>query len=605
MSGLIYRIAMSEPNTHLFEVEVALADAPAGVIFRMPAWTPGSYLVREYSRHVQDVTALDRDGVALDVAKIDKASWKVLGLAEGGAVTLRYRVYAHDLTVRTSHLTGAHGYFNGASVFMCPEGFADAAATLEVTPYGEWTCSIALPQLEGPGFRYAVEDFDQLVDSPGECGTHREITFEAAGVNHRWAVWGPGAEQWHGPDGARALGDVKTLIETEVALFGDLPADVEDYLFIVHLKPERGGGLEHKNSQTIHVSSDALREPKDYEDFLTLVAHEYFHVWNVKRIRAEHLGPFDYSREAYTPLLWMMEGITAFYDTMIPARAGLIAPDRYLELLGERLATCRNKPGRGVRSLEQSSYDAWIKLYHRDENTDNTAVSYYLKGELAIACLDLHLRAVSDGERSFDDVMRLLWMRQKETGAAIRPGDVADLFQAATGVDLTSQLAVWVEGTDDLPLESLLQAIGLEVTPSWKAKASAKPFGPKPDPAGRPWLGITTQQRASGGTFVATVRTDGPASGANLYPDDELVAVDGRRVGADWDDRMKVYDVGDEVELLVFRRKAQQTARVTLAQRPADTFSVSLAQEGPSGAHKTALSAWLGARASELWDKGE
>jgi len=599
---LTYRIAMSEPHTHLFEVEVALKDAPAGVIFRMPAWTPGSYLIREYCRHVQDVSAVGAGGQTLDVAKVDKAGWKVHGLREPGDVTFRYRVYAFDLTVRTSHLTGTHGYFNGASVFVCPEGFAAQASTLEVVPYDDWTVSIALPQLDGAGFRYAVEDFDQLVDSPGECGTHKEIHFEAAGVNHRWAVWGPGAEEWHTERGTKALQDVTKLIEAEVELFGDLPEDVQDYLFIVHLKPERGGGLEHKNSQTIHLSSDALREPKDYEDFLTLVAHEYWHVWNVKRIRAERLGPFNYAEEAYTPLLWMMEGITAFYDTMIPARAGLITPQRYLEVLGERLGMCRNRPGRKVRSLEENSYDAWIKLYRRDENTDNTSVSYYLKGEIAVACFDLHLRNVTDGAKSFDDIMRLLWTREKETGEAIPPSEVGALFEQATGVDLSEQLAAWVAGTDDLPLERYLEALGLSVEPSWKKKHKAKPFadGSPDDEAPGPWLGIKTSQ-SGGKTMVSNVRSDGPSAKANVYAGDELVAIDGRRVGSDWDGRMKVYEVGDAVELLLFRRKMQQTAKVTLAERPAESFKVKLADKAPSDATKAALTAWIGARAPELW----
>lgn len=601
---LAYRIAMPDPHTHLFEVEVTLRGAEPGAIFRMPAWTPGSYLIREYARHVQDVVARTDDGKDLRVNKVDKAGWRVTGFDGPTDVRLSYRVYAHDLTVRTSHLTGTHGYFNGACVFVCPEGLAAEPSTLEVVPWGDWTVSIGLPRLDEPGFRFAVDDFDQLVDSPGECGSHQEIHFEAAGVNHRWAVWGPGAEQWHSEAGRRALEDVTKLIEIEADLFGGLPADVEDYLFIVHLLPSRGGGLEHKNSQTIHLSSDALRNADDYEDFLTLVAHEYWHVWNVKRIRASGLGPFNYSEEAYTPLLWMMEGITAFYDTMIPARAGLIAPDRYLRLLGKRLATCRNTPGRQVRSLEENSYDAWIKLYRRDENTGNTSVSYYLKGELAVVCMDLHIRQQTGGQRSFDDIMRLLWRRQKETGAAIAPEEVAGLFEQATGVDLTEQLNAWVAGTDDLPMEDYLATIGVSVEGDWKALPKPKPLGDSEAKRPSPWLGITTSQQA-GSTVVATVRSDGPCAQANVYPGDELVAIDGRRVDGSWDQRLAVYEVGDEVELLLFRRKSQCVARVVLSDRPPESFKLSLADDLPSADVQAKLIAWLGPQAPELWTQAD
>lgn len=606
MPRLTFTIAMPQPHTHLFEVAVTLRDAPADTTFRMPAWTPGSYLIREYCRHVQDVSAVGADGAALVCEHVAKAEWVVRQPAPG-AITLRYRVYAHDLTVRTSHLTGTHGYFNGANVFMCPEGFADERAILEVQPFGNWGVSVALPAApttpvpDFPAFRYAVESFDQLVDSPVECGTHREIHFEAAGVNHRWAVWGPGAEQWHTERGARALADVAAMIETEVALFGDLPESVEDYLFIVHLLPTRGGGLEHKNSQTLGVASDALKDPVAYEDFLTLVAHEYFHIWNVKRIRVQGLGPFDYSKEAYTPLLWMMEGITAFYDTMIPARTGLIEPKRYLEILGEKLATCRSYPGRHIRSLEESSFDAWVKLYRPDENTRNTAVSYYLKGELAIMCLDLHIRHATQGARSFDDIMRTLWVRQKETGAAIAPGDVVGLFKDATGLDLSEQLTAWVGGHEDLPLEGYLAQAGLKVSPTWKKQHPAHSLELTQAETPAPWMGLLTKQD-NGNTVIATVRSDGPAAGANIYPGDELVAIDGRRVvGGDWGDRLKVFEPGDVVRVLLFRRRTQVEAEVTLGARPVDKFVIGMPAGGPTEVTLAEMRGWFGGFAESLW----
>lgn len=593
--AVLYGIAMHQPTTHRFEVRIEVPNPPApGIRFRMPAWTPGSYLIREFSRHVEEVRATDRAGIPVPCRKVDKATWEVE--SGGEAVVLRYQVYAHDLTVRTSHLDASHGFFNGGNVFFRVEGLDHAPSELVVTPPEGWIVSTGLPRIGTGAWRFAVADFDDLVDSPVECGPHTEHRFSIGGVSHRWVFWGEGNQ-----DLERVLRDVQRIGEQEIALFGDLPADVDDYLFICHLQERWNGGLEHRNSQVIGVQQLCFRDPREYERFLTLVAHEYFHLWNVKRIRAAGLGPFDYDSEVYTPLLWMMEGITAYYDTLIPTRAGLISTERYLAIVGERLAQLRAVPGRFVQSLEASSFDAWIKLYRRDENTENSTISYYLKGEVAVMALDLHIRHETGGERSFDDVMRTLWARQKKTGQAIEPGEVAGLIAQATGVDCQRELGAWIQEPGDIALEELLGKLGVEAEGSWKerhgpwdGRVPAKGDDDEAVPAA--WLGLSTETRG-GRIHIQSVRTDGPCHLADVCAGDEWVALEGYRVQqGTWKSRLALWAPGDRVRLTLFRRQRLLESEVVLAHRPHDTYEVK-ASDDVDDHIRSLRDGWLGSLA--------
>ena len=595
MSRVTCRISMPDLNRHLYTVEMHVVEPEAETVFRMPVWTPGSYLVREYARHVENVTAWGDEGVAIPVRKRDKAAWEVESKGHG-SVTLAYQVYAYDLTVRTSHLDATHGYFNGANVFAFPEGYEASPIGLEVTPPEGWSVSVALPRqpLTDDGVhRFWAVDFDELVDSPVECGPHEEVLFNAGGITHRWVSWGE-----PGFDIAPLLGDVTAIIDEEIALFGELPADVDDYLFIAHVQDRRNGGLEHKKSQTIGIDRRTLHHAKSYEDFVTLVAHEYFHLWNVKRIRPQGLGPFDYSQENYTPLLWMMEGFTGYYDTLIPVRAGLISVPRYLEILGERIAALRSTPGRHVRSLEQSSFDAWIKLYRPDANTKNTAVSYYLKGELVALLLDLTIRLRSQGASSLDDVMRFLWVRQRDTGAAIDPADVNHIFQEATGCDLTAELDAWVRDVSDLPFASRLADAGLAFEGRWKKTYDRTRLEGGAKKEAGPWLGLTTVT-AKGRAQVSTIRSDSPAADASVYVGDELIAIDDIRVDSEsWKGALSLRQPGDVVTLTLARRKRLVRTEVTLAQAPHDAVEVKIATS-LSDTQRGLLETWFGQSLSE------
>ena len=327
-----YRVTPSSPHEHLFLVEATFqADGPLDLW--MPAWTPGSYLVREYARHVQDFTASDGAGEPLRVERLDKATWRVHG---SGQVRVRYRVYANDLTVRTNHLDGSHGFFNGAALFVTSDAHRGQGCRLELRAPPSWRVFCALPERDGGLY---ARDFDELVDSPVEMGPDSSFSFLAAGKPHEVAIWGQGEL-----DPALVAEDLKTLCEAETRLFGELAC--ERYLFIVLLTDRGRGGLEHANCCTLLLPRTGFRPRKAYEEFLALAAHEYFHLWNVKRIAPRALLPFDYRREGYTTLLWAMEGITSYYDTLLLRRAGFIDAARYLSKLGEVITSVESVPRR-------------------------------------------------------------------------------------------------------------------------------------------------------------------------------------------------------------------------------------------------------------------
>ncbi|NTU78187.1 MAG: M61 family metallopeptidase, partial [Chloroflexales bacterium] len=415
---ITYIIGMPAPHTHLFHLAVELDGlAEPYVDLVLPSWTPGSYMVRDYARHVQAFAAQAPDGAALAWRKIAKDTWRV-ETAGATKLTARYQVYANDLTVRTSHLDGSHGYFNGATVFMyAPGRTAEQMRLIIETPAG-WQVSSGLTPLRGDAVvaeprperhLFTVVDYDELIDCPVECGAQRLLSFTVDGITHQIAIWGRGNE-----DEARLVADTRRIVEAQRDFFGGLP--YSHYSFILHLTDGKGGGLEHRNSVTNQIDRWSFRPERSYERYLSLTSHELFHVWNVKRLRPAPLGPFNYRAENYTRLLWLMEGATSYYDELLLVRAGLMRPERFFEILADEIVKLQSQPGRHLQSVEQSSFDAWIKLYRPDEYSANSSISYYLKGSLVCMLLDMKIRAATGGARSLDDVMRLLFARYPLSG---------------------------------------------------------------------------------------------------------------------------------------------------------------------------------------------
>lgn len=588
MSAVRYRLAMPEPHTHLLEVEVRVPAGRAPLELVMPSWTPGSYLMREFPRNVQDFAAETERGEPLAWRKLDKNRWRI-DAAPTDLVVARYRVYANELTVRTSHLDASHAHVNGASVFMYAEGREREPLELSVEAPEGWRISTSL---EPTGeVRFRADSFDELVDSPLEIGTHELIEWEQEGKEHAFAIWG----RAHHPH-PKLLEDTKRIVAAASKMFGGLP--YERYLFILHLVPTGRGGLEHASSTVLQMPRDTF-EGEQYESLLALIAHEFFHVWNAKRIRPEPLGPFDYTRENYTRNLWVVEGFTTYYTDLLLVRAGVMKPERYLERLAEAIARHEALPGRRHQSLEESSFDTWIRFYRPDAHTPNAQVSYYQKGALVALMLDMEIRRATRNQRSLDDLMRLLWERYGEQDAGF-PEDttagIQKLAEEVCGEPLGDFFARYVRGTEELEVARALEVVGVgsgSGSASESAGDSPSPSSPaSPDSPSHPTgglagtvaaperpsdavvqetrLGLRTSD-ASGRVRAANVLAGSTGYSAGLNAGDEIIAVDGLRVGngRELTARVRGRAEGERVSLALFRRDELMTLEVEVGGEPA------------------------------------
>ena len=583
-----YRVAIPEPTTHFVHVEATYEGVAAGPVeLSMAAWTPGSYLVRDYARHVEGVEAFGADGAALPVTKAAKATWVVQ--ATGTTVRVRYRVWAHELTVRTSHVDASHAFLNGAPTFLWHAPLASAPHEVELVLPAGWTVVTALAA-DGPRFR--ARDLDELIDSPIHAGPGEVHTFEAGGVPFRLALWGRPDGRPVPPldpkaDGAASRAPIPALIEDTqkivaayVAILGPLP--IPRYDVILMLAPGAYGGLEHRASTALLSTPYAFATRKGYEELLELVSHEFFHLWNVKRLRPRALGPFDYTRENYTRGLWVMEGWTSYYDRHVVRRAGLVTAKRYLESVAEDFGKMVATPGRTKQSIEESSFDAWIKLYRPDENSVNSTVSYYLKGGLVVLALDLELRRRAGGKH-LDDALRALVARYGEAPHGFEDDAVQAEIERVCGVDVGETFARAVRGREDPPLARELEACGLTLR--------AAPD--KDDDAPAPWLGVTTRGD-HGRAVIKEAIEGGPGHAVGLAAGDELVALDGFKLAAgDVDARLKGRKAGDAVRLTLFRRDELLDVTITLAARPPAKWEI-VAVDAPDAEQAARYLAWLG-----------
>jgi predicted metalloprotease with PDZ domain len=475
-AAIHYRVEVADVHAHLFQVTLTIAQPTAQQRLSLPVWIPGSYLVREFSKNLQKLAA-SQGRRALAAQQLDKCSWQVNCRADQPLV-LRYQVYAFDNSVRTAWLDAARGFFNGTSLFLRVEGQEDTPHTMELVSspsmpaIADWSVATGLtPQkITRRGFgTYRASSYDALVDGPVEMGTFWSGTFTACGVPHRFVVAGAPASF----DGERLLADTQKICAAEIRFWhgpdarkrgGNKPPHA-NYLFMLNATHDGYGGLEHRNSTALICTRKDLprlgsdKPTEGYTTLLGLISHEYFHTWNVKRLRPIELTQIDYTRENYTPLLWFFEGFTSYYDDLLLRRAGLIDDAGYLKLLNKAINQVLQTPGRTVQSVAQSSFDAWVKYYRQDENTPNATVSYYTKGSLVALCLDLTLRA--QGPHTLDDVMRALWQRCQ--GGPLTEADLLAVLQTLTGRSFAKEIASWVHSTDELPVRELLEQHGLTV----------------------------------------------------------------------------------------------------------------------------------------------
>jgi len=594
---VFYHLQPGDPAAHVFTVACRIQSPdPDGQIFTLPAWAPGSYLIREFARHFLTVEVVTENGPKT-VQKLDKARWRAP--AVDGPLLLRARVYAFDLSVRGAYLDRDHGFVNGFCLFLRPEGRHDRPCAVQVDPpegVDGWQLATSMRRISGGELEFgafAASDYDELIDQPLLMGQLARAGFEVSGVPHELILQGcPDA------DLDRVCTDLGEICAAQAELFGG-PLPMSRYAFLTTVLNNGYGGLEHRDSCALIASRGDLpragREPpaERYRRFLGLCSHEYFHLWNVKRLRPAELTPYALDRENYTRQLWLFEGITSYYDDLMLARSGVITSDEYLEMLGRSLTRVYRSRGRRLQSLEDASFDAWIKFYRQDENAPNALVSYYTKGAMVALALDLELRLQTDGRCSLDDVMRALW-QEYGSGSGVPQGAFERIAEDCSGLRLDEFFDQYLRGTADPPIGILLAQFAVRLR--LRAAESAKDVGGKA--GGRedrplPWLGITIRAD-EGRVTVGSVLSDGPGLEAGLCAGDEIVAIGGERCRpAAYDEMLDGLTDGEPVSLHVFRRDDLRQLKLRPARPPRDTAWLEVDDEADDASRERRL-AWLG-----------
>jgi predicted metalloprotease with PDZ domain len=528
----------------------------------MPVWIPGSYKVRDFARNVQEF-----DAGRLPWKKLDKNTWRV-ETRGANRIDVTYAVYAYELTVRTSHVDADHAYLNGPSVFMYVDGRRAEPHSLAIKA-GRWSVATGLSKGTAPSY-------DALVDCPIEVSAFRRKMFRVQGKPHEFVAHGAGNY-----DLSRLTSDATKIVTQASKIFGKLPYD--RYVFLLHTHPSGGGGLEHSNSCSLQTQPLAFRPQENYERVLSLIAHEFFHLWNVKRIIPANLWPFRYDAESYTELLWVMEGVTSYYSPILCARAGLLPVKNYFKYLAKKVQAYREKPGRLVQSLAESSFNTWIHLYQPSEHSINAQISYYEKGELVGLLLDLELRRRG---ASLDLVMRRLFTEFAMKGRGIGESDVQDIVEEVGGSSFAAFFRDYVHGVKELPFEQVLRSAGLELTRA-----------PVKDDSGlngsKPYLGILLQKQPEK-VVVQNVLTGTPAAKAGLSAFDEIVAVDGIKATPEaWDRQIAERKPGSEVEFTLFRNHVLRNVVVKLGRQANLEYKL-VPSKKLKAIQKKRLTDWLG-----------
>ena len=572
-AAIAYSIVGHDLAAHLFHVTLTVdAPAPDGQVFALPAWIPGSYMIREFSRNIVRISA-ESNGEPVALTKLDKHTWQAApqksALKEPAPLTLHYEVYAWDLSVRAAHLDQNHAFFNGTSVFLRVLGQEDQPHVVDIQRPGDaaaqtWRVATSLPELKAKryGFgTYIAANYDELIDHPVEQGDFALATFKAHGIPHDIVISG----RVPNLDLARLSADLKRICETQIAFFEpkSKQAPMDRYVFMTLAVGDGYGGLEHRASTALICARADLPSTtatsKDISDgylqYLGLCSHEYFHTWNVKRIKPAAFAPYDLQVENYSPLLWLFEGFTSYYDDLMLVRAGVIAEPAYFKLLGKTINSVLRGSGRTKQSVADSSFDAWGKYYRQDENAPNAIISYYTKGSLIGLALDLSIRAKTGGKKSLDDVMRALWHRYgrdfyKGGGRGVTPAEVEALFDEISGGRFKPFFDKYIRGTEDVPLAKMLAPFGIKYTDERKSS--------------KPSLDANIG-RDGNDCKLSSVHENGAAHLAGLSAGDLLVAIDGLRVTAtNLETLLSRYGVGSNVEVHAFRRDELMTFSMTL-----------------------------------------
>ncbi|MDB4480805.1 PDZ domain-containing protein [bacterium] len=641
-TALQYTVDLEDARNHYLTIKVVVPVVSDTTELMMAVWTPGSYLVREYARNIDSMTVTSGDR-ELEFEKIRKNRWLVetKGIK---SFEVSYRLYCNEMSVRTNWVGNQYAMINGAPTFITVPDRLDQQHEVQLLLPRNWTRSAtSLKSVGDNPHRFVAENFDELVDSPIVAGNVSVYPFVVGGIEHQLVNVGESG-YW---DGTKAATDLKKIVEAHQEMWGVVPYD--RYMFI-NMIVESGGGLEHDNSSVLMTSRWSFRDRGRYKSWLSLASHEFFHTWNIRRLRPKSLVTYDYENEVYTDSLWIAEGITSYYEDLALLRAGLLSRSEFLSRLSGDVEGVQRTGGRKLQSLKDSSYDAWIKYYRPDENSSNTRISYYSKGAVAAFLLDARIRKLTKGEKSLDDLMRKLFADYVTTGYT------TDEFRAAAselaGEDLSDWFASVIDSTDELDYSDI-EAIG--VIPPYKKSATkatkesdkkesdkkesdkkesdkkesdkkesdkkesdkkeldkkdegtkvlaglsglkdrlASAVGVKARTStsrGRPYLGFRTSA-ADGIVKVTSVKPNSPASDVGINIEDEVIAVNGFRITSSVDSRLSQYEVGDELEILISRRGQLMTLNLTIGQLESSSYRLRFVSR-PSKEQRRQLDLWL------------
>ena len=577
-----YSIKPGKPEAHLYQVSCKITTPdPQGQIVYMPAWIPGSYMIRDFAKNIVQISAHDDKG-QVKLEKLDKQTWHCAPCS--GALVIEYEVYAWDLSVRTAHLDTGHAYYNGSSVFLAVKGQEQQACCVDIQPptgpqYQDWrvatTLSRQTAKLYGFGL-YQAKDYDELIDHPVEMANFTLATFEAGGVPHDIIITGI-----HRADMDRLCHDLQKICQTHIDMFGTLPK-MERYQFLIMAVGAAYGGLEHRSSTSLLCSRNDLplknqTEPtEEYIAFLGLCSHEYFHTWNIKQIKPAAFMPYDLQQESYTRQLWAFEGITSYYDDLGLLRSGLITVERYLELLAQTATRVWRGRGRFKQSTSESSLDAWAKFYKQDENAPNAIVSYYTKGALLALAVDILIQKNSNYAKSLDDLMRHLWNEFGKPQVGVPEGHIEQLASEFAGIDLSDFFSRCLHGTEDIPMDELLAEMGVCFT--LRPADNMDDKGGKPAKTSQPVAGLGARFiNTNGSVQISHVFDNGPAQQAGLSANDIIVAIDKLKVDkASIDKTLASYPPGSQITVHAFRRDELMELSVILQVSEDNTCVIGL-----------------------------
>ena len=572
-SPISHTLRMPAPQTHYVEVTTridvsALPAKQAFVDFKMAAWTPGSYLIREFARNVEGVHA-DAAGLKVEVNKINKNTWRVAIPPAAKSIEIHYSVYAFEMSVRTSFVDDSHAYINPGSVFLYVDAFAKTPQSLSIIPFAAFK-TVSTAMKETAHFTYEAKNLDEFIDSPIEIGNHQVLSFQVNNVPHQIAFYGQA-----NIDTNKFVADVKKMCEEAQKVIGEHPCD--HYLFIIHNLNRGGGGLEHLYSTTCQVTRSAYENAKGYTGIMNLLAHEYFHLWNIKRIRPRTLGPFDYEQENYTHNLWFSEGITSYYADLILERAGFVTKAEYLTSLADEISSVENVPGNKTESAASSSWDAWIKYYRPNENSRNSSVSYYDKGSLLGGVLNLWIIQSTQGKKHLDDVFAYLYQNYyKKLGRGFTDAELENAFSTIAGKSAKDLFASLIYGVNTPAYASLFESVGYV----WNDGNAGKVM---------PYLGFNAQ-----GSRVTFTAKGGPAYALGLNVGDEILKVN--TVNFEGVDKLLAdKKPGDTVMFVVKRDGLEKTYLIPVQQSPLKSFSLT-SLENPSKGQLDLRAKWLGTK---------